>query len=118
MMGTDRTQVLKMVEAGQVSAAEGARLLGAVAQPDRPVELSNRWLRVRVTDLHTQRPKVTVNLPLSWVEVGLRIGAHYHPDLAGVDLKEIMKKIDEGAEGRLVEVEDETSDERIEVFVD
>lgn len=118
MMGTDRIQVLKMVEAGQISAADGARLLGAVGQPPRPADASNRWLRVRITDTLTDRRKVSVNMPMAWVAVGLRIGAHYQPELAGLDLNEIMRMIDEGAEGRIVEVEDETSGERIEVFVD
>ena len=118
MLGADRTQVLKMVEAGQISATEGARLLGAVEPPARPVDAADRWLRIRVTDLLTDRAKVSVNLPMAWVSLGLRIGARYHSDLAGIDLNEVMKMIDEGAQGRIVEVEDEEKGEHVEIFVD
>ena len=118
MLGVDRTQVLKMVAAGQISAAEGARLLGAVEQAAPRADLSHRWLRVQVTDLLTRRPRVSLNLPMAWVAVGLKIGARYQPDLAGLDLGEIMRLIDEGAEGRIVEVESEQDGQRVEVFVD
>lgn len=118
MLGADRTQVLKMVEAGQISAAEGARLLGAVEQTTPEADVADRWLRVRVTDLLTNRAKVSLNLPMAWVAVGLKIGAHYRPDLAGLNLNEIIKTIDEGAAGRIVEVENEQEGERVEIFVD
>ena len=55
---------------------------------------------------------------MAWVAVGLKIGARYQPDLAGLDLGEIMRLIDEGAEGRIVEVESEQDGQRVEVFVD
>jgi len=118
MAEPDRAQVLKRIEAGQVSAAEGIRLLDAAGRPTRPSDLSNRWLHVRVTDLVTQRPKVNVNLPMAWFALGLRIGSRYKPELAQLDVNEIMEAIRGGAEGRIVEVEDEEDGERIEIFVD
>lgn len=118
MTQSDRSQVLKMVEAGQIDADEGVRLLGVVDRPAHPSDASNRWLRIRVTDMVTQRPKVNINLPMAWVAVGLRIGARYSSELAGIDLNEILESIRSGAEGRIVEVEDEEDGERIEIFVD
>jgi len=114
----DRARVLKMIEAGQISAADGIRLLDTTGRPAHPSDLSNRWLHVRVTDLVTQRPKVNVNLPMAWFALGLRIGARYKPELAQLDVNEIMEAIRSGAEGRIVEVEDEEDGERIEIFVD
>lgn len=118
MTQADHAQVLKMVEAGTINASEGARLLGAIRSTTPPPDLFDRWLRIRVTELQTQRPRVTVNLPLSWLTLGLRIGSHFDPDLAQIDVNEIVEAIQSGAEGRLVDVENVEDDERIEIFVD
>jgi hypothetical protein len=118
MPESERVQVLKMVEAGKINAAEGARLLGAVGQPSAQSDWSGRWLRVRVTNLSTRQPRVTVNLPIAWIMLGLQIGARYHPELAQIDVNEVLEAIRTGAEGRIVEVENEEEGERIEVYVD
>jgi hypothetical protein len=118
MTTSDRAQVLKMIEAGQVSAADGAKLLGAVDRPARPSDADTRWLHIRVTDLATDRPKVNVNLPIAWVALGLRIGSRYSSELAGIDLNEIMDAIRSGAEGRIVEVEDAEDGQRVEIYLD
>jgi hypothetical protein len=114
----DRAQVLKMIETGQVNAADGARLLSALGQPAPSADLPDRWLRLRITDLDTQRPKVSVNLPMTWVALGLKLGSHYKPELAQIDVNEIVESVRRGAEGRLVEVENIEDGERIEIFVD
>jgi hypothetical protein len=75
-------------------------------------------LHVRVTNLQTGRPKVNVNLPLTWVELGLKIGAKYQPEIAGLDFNDIVAQIQDGANGRLIEVEDLDDGERVEIFVD
>jgi len=117
MAQSDRAQVLTMIEAGQVSAADGIRLLAA-GRSTGSSDLSNRWLHVRVTDLATQRPRISLNLPITWFALGLRIGSRYKPELAELDVNEIMEAIHGGADGRLIEVEDVEDGERIEIFVD
>lgn len=122
----ERMQILKMVAEGTVSADEGARLLGAletdpkprgvrsaVSQPSTP-----RWFRVRVTDLETGRDKVNVNLPMGLVDVGIRMGARFAPELSDMDLGEIIEQIKAGAQGKIVEVEDVEDGERVEIFVE
>jgi len=119
MTDPDRAQVLKMIDAGQISADEGLRLLNAVgAAPPGAASLSGRWLRIRVTDLATQRPKVNVNLPLTWVSLGLKIGSRYSDDLAKIDMNEVMTEIERGAQGRIIDVEDVEDGERVEIYVD
>jgi hypothetical protein len=77
-----------------------------------------RWMRIRVTDLKTGNAKVNVNLPMGLVNVGLKMGARFAPDLENVDLDEIIASIKEGAQGKIVEVEDEEGDERVEIYVE
>ena len=88
----ERTEILRLVETGKLSASEGIQLLNTLDKtpripppPQRPVNTKGRWLRIRVTNLTTQAPKVNVNLPLGLVSAGLRIGQRYAPELHGID---------------------------------
>ena len=79
----ERVKILKMVEEGKITAAEGAKLLAALSesrQTARKPSLkgaggSASWLRVRVTDMITGKTKATVNLPLGLVDAGLNIAS-------------------------------------------
>ena len=84
----ERMQILKMIEAKQITAEEGAKLLNALGEKDRgngapgpkpSPSTTGRWFRVRVTDLKTGRRKVNVNIPLGLVDVGLKMGANSLP---------------------------------------
>ena len=121
----ERSEILRLVENGKLSAAEGIQLLNSLekaprlASPPRPpVNTKGRWLRIRVTNLTTQAPKVNVNLPLGLVSAGLRIGQRYAPELHGIDWDNLLDEIQQGANGKLVEVEDQEDNERVEIFVD
>ena len=121
----ERTEILRLVETGKLSASEGIQLLNTldraprIAPPPRTaVSTRGRWLRIRVTNLSTQAPKVNVNLPLGLVSAGLRIGQRYAPELNGIDWDGLLLEIQNGANGKLVEVEDQEDNERVEIFVD
>ncbi|MGD9147261.1 MAG: hypothetical protein PVG56_15730 [Anaerolineae bacterium] len=121
----ERMQILNMVAEGKITAEEGAKLLGAL-EPERKKEVrlvsespsAPRWFRVRVTDLETGRSKVNVNLPMSLVDVGTRMGARFAPELEGMDVNDILEQIKEGAQGKIVEVEDLEDGERVEIYVE
>ncbi len=116
----ERTEILRLIESGKISPAEGLKLLGAL-EPPPPLpaaKTSGRWLRIRVTNLTTQAPKVNVNLPLGLVSAGLRIGQRYAPELNGIDWDSLLDEVQRGANGKLVEVEDQDDNERVEIFVD
>ncbi|MGH2521199.1 MAG: hypothetical protein ACRDH2_01740 [Anaerolineales bacterium] len=121
-MITDRSAVLNQLASGQLSAEEAARLLReptpAPAESKSSAATSNRWLRIRITNLETGRPKVNVNLPLAWVKWGLQIGAKHSPEIAGLDFNEIVEQIQAGAQGKLIEVEDTEDGERVEIYVE
>ena len=123
-MSEERARILQMVNENKIDAQEGARLLSALhnatpaAQERAPREGTPRWFRVRVTNLATGRTKVNVNLPLSLVKVGLKMGAHFSPDIEEFDWDELMAAIQEGAAGKLVEVVDVEDGEKVEVYVE
>ncbi len=122
-MTSPNALILNLLADGQISPEEAAaRMRGehapAAGRASVPASMANRWLHVRVTDLHTGRARVQVNLPLTLVAAGLQIGARYTPQLGQLDLNQILADIHAGATGPLVEVEDLDDGQRVEIFVD
>ncbi|RMG95805.1 MAG: hypothetical protein D6706_11350 [Chloroflexi bacterium] len=120
----ERMQILKMIEEGKITASEGAELLRALEketqnQPE-PLKGSSqpRWFRVRITDNKTGRSKVNVNIPMGLVNVGIKMGARFVPDLNQVEYQKIIEAIRTGQQGKIIEVTDEERGERVEVFVE
>jgi hypothetical protein len=118
-------QILKMIEQGKISAADGAELLRALdrdnaARPTEPLKGAStpRWFRVRVTDLSTGKSKVSVNIPMGLVNVGMKMGARFAPDMEGVDFEELTEAVRSGASGKVMDVIDEEEGERVEIFVE
>jgi hypothetical protein len=122
----ERMQILNMVAEGKISAEEGAKLLAALDPEKKKREAAGimggpstpRWFRVRVTDLETGKRKVSVNLPMSLVDVGTRMGARFAPELGDMDFNEIVEQIKSGAQGKIIEVEDIEDGERVEIYVE
>jgi len=119
----ERMKILKMLEEGKLSAEEAARLLKALgkAKPERrgPAPTSEaKWLRVRVTDLKSGRASVNVNLPMSLVNVGLKLGAQFVPDTEGIDFRQIQEALRAGLTGKIVDVEDAEEGQRVEIYVE
>jgi len=113
-----------MVQAGQISAEDGAALLEALQDrqerepPREPAGARRRprRLRVRVSDLETGRDKVNIDLPWNLISVGMNMGAQFAPEQ--IDLEELMQVLRAGTEGKIVDVEDAEDSERVEIFVE
>lgn len=122
----ERMQILKMIEEGKISAADGAELLRALGKdkssaPTPPLKggVSNpRWFRVRVTDTYSGRNKVNVNIPFGLVNVGLKMGARFVPDMEDGKLQELLTAVRSGQQGKVIDVTDEETGERVEIFVE
>jgi hypothetical protein len=121
----ERMRILKMIDEGKISAEEGAKLLSALSETRRgnsslPPRAPGaaRWLRVRVTDVVTGRSKATVQIPLALIESGMKIGAHFAPEVEGVDMPTIMEALRSGMTGKIVDVVDEKDGEHVEIFVE
>src|SRR5512140_2146436 len=97
----ERIKILKMIEEGKISADEGSKLLSALSDSRRGASIpsrssgmgssSARWLRIRVTDVRTGRSKASVQIPLALVDAGMKIGAHFAPEVEGVDMSNVME---------------------------
>ncbi len=123
----ERMVILRMIEEGKITPEEGARLLAAIGErgesnvtpPPPPAARvfdtapNGRYLHVRVTNMQTGKQKVTVNVPLSIVDMGLR----FIPQNDKFDPQTIRDAIRNGLSGPIVDVIDEEKGDRVEVTI-
>ncbi len=118
-------QILKMIEEGKISASEGAELIRALDRDDTGKEKeplkgasAPRWFRVRITDTSTGKNKVNVNIPMGLVNVGMKMGARFAPEIEGVEFEKVTELIQSGAQGKVMDIIDNEEGERVEIFVE
>jgi hypothetical protein len=121
----ERMKILKMIEEGKLSAEEGTKLLAALSERRGPASPrapgmpgSPRWLRIRVTDVRSGRSKASVQIPLALVDAGMKIGAHFAPEVEGVDMSNVMDALRSGVTGKIIDVTDEEDGEHVEIYVE
>ncbi len=134
----ERMKILQMVQEGKITPEDAAQLLeainaGSAANQARQVRMppaapgaeetlglgrKPRFLRVRVTDTDTGRPRVNVRLPISMVSVGLKMGSKFAPQVEGLDAEQLMQIIESGELGQIVDVTDDEDGEHVEVFLE
>jgi hypothetical protein len=120
MSSEERLHILQLIERGQVTADEGARLIDALESSPTPrvsANLPPRSLRVRVTDLSTRRNKINVTIPVGLINVGLKLGARFAPQ-DSTAVEDILRAVERGATGRVFEMQDLEEGEQIEIFVE
>ena len=118
----ERMKILKMIEEGKLSAEEGSKLLSALANanhaPGGLAASGAKWLRVRVTDVNSGRSKATVQIPITLIDAGMKIGAHFAPEIDGVNMDQLMEALRSGMTGKIIDVTDDEDGEHVEIFVE
>jgi len=120
-MQEERLRILQMVQAGKITADEAAKLLAALEQSETPAAATSaRWLRIRVQDLASGKPKVNINLPLSLLQLALKFVPRGVLQSAGtdIDLESLLTAVKEGAQGSILEVRDEEENVQVEIVVE
>jgi len=120
-MATEKLQILKMVQEGKINADEALQLLnalepeGAALAPQQKGQPA-QWLKVRVTNPKSGKAKVNVNVPIALLDLATKF---VKPEqVHGVDLREVIRLVKEGARGRIVDVTDEDTGETVEVLIE
>lgn len=125
----ERNRILRMVQAGEVSADEAGQLLDALAaaepelERDRSIERSrsrSRTLRIRVSGLNPKQQKMQMSatMPVSLIRISLRLGARLIPQLSNSALEDLLRSIESGASGRLLDLQDLEEGQRVEIFAE
>ncbi|MFL5629322.1 MAG: SHOCT-like domain-containing protein [Ktedonobacteraceae bacterium] len=118
----ERNRILYMVESGKVTAAQAAQLLDTLElereHMGSSVQARKRIVRVRVTNLASNRQKFNVTVPVGLINVGLRLGARLVPQVNGSALEDLVRAIESGTTGRLLDLQDMEEGERVEIFAE
>lgn len=122
----ERNRILNLVESGQITAVEAAQLLDALVaghelDHQRPGERTqNRTVRIWMSDLATTRKRinVTATMPLSLIQATLQMLAHMAPQLNDNTVQNVLRAIETGTTGRLLDMQDLEEGKRIEIFVE
>jgi len=75
-----------------------------------------RWLRIRVGELEGGKNKVAVNIPFGMLKFGLGIARVFSPEIKGIDLDVINDMFWQAETGLLVDVQDEESNEHVQIY--
>lgn len=118
----ERNRILGMVEMGQVSAEEAAQLFDALLEepPAPPPKNQNRTVRVWVTDMATRSRNVhmTATLPVNVLRMSLQALGSMIPPLRDGRAEEIMRSLEDGVTGRVMDLQDLEDGKRVEVFIE
>jgi hypothetical protein len=61
---------------------------------------------------------VNVNLPIDLVNVGLRMGARFIPDMDGMQIEALSEALNQGLTGKIIDIVDEDEGQRVEIYVE
>lgn len=139
MSKPSRMEILELLSNGKITAAEAANLLSDIGEtaaaekaPPPAVEKAPAappqsaatdgqepsWFRVRVANLETGKNRVTVNIPVRMMKFGLKIGSRFSPEIENLDWNELTGMMKDMKSGMLVDVQDEDSNEHVQVYLD
>ena len=131
-----RIEILELLSKGKITADEAATLLSnaaptaekaapppkktAVSTPPPTAEDGKEpsWFRVRVANLETGKNRVSVNIPVRMMKFGLKIGSRFSPEIENLDWNELSGAIKDMKAGVLVDVQDEDSNEHVQIYLD
>jgi len=81
------------------------------------IERRPRWFHIRVNDLKSGKNRVAVNIPLRLINMGLKIGQRFAPELNDFDWQEIDSQLSQES-SVLIDVTDESGGEHVLIYVD
>jgi len=125
-MDQERIRILQLLKEGKISVDESLKLLEALeaGEPREVPQTKPRWMRIRITELGKDKPKVMLNLPIALVDWALKTGGKI-ANLSGTDLNGMGVNLDElrfaltqGMRGKIVDVVDEEEKTQVEIEVE
>jgi hypothetical protein len=118
----ERSRILSMIEAGQISAEDAMQLFDALSeeQTEPLPRLQNRTLRVWITDMTTRSRKVnmTATLPVNVLRASVQALGSMMPPLREGRAEEILRALENGITGRIMDLQDLEDGKRIEIFIE
>ena len=118
----ERNRILNMIETGRITAAQAAELLDTMSPEYGQYggQIENRTVRIWMTDLSTNRRKMnmTATIPVYLVSMSLRLLARLVSQLNDSTIQHVIRAIERGTTGRLLDLQDLEEGKRLEIFVE
>ncbi len=121
----ERDRVLSMLAAGQINTEQASRLLDIIeiepaAHTPQQQHIRDRVIRLRTTSLGSKDKKInfTASLPVAMLKIGLRLGGILLPQLQVTTIQSILRAIETGRTGLILDLQDLEHGERLEIFID
>jgi polyhydroxyalkanoate synthesis regulator phasin len=118
----ERNRILNMIESGQITAAQAAQLLDTLLPKyeQSGSQVENRTVRIWMTDMSINRRKMnmTATIPVSLVSMSLRMLARMVSQLNDSTIQNVIRAIERGTAGRLLDLQDLEEGKRLEIFVE
>ena len=120
VMAEDQNQILARVAKGELSAEEASDLLSAAnsIHPAQTGLTRPGTLHVKITNMDSGRVKLSINIPLSLIDVGMGMGARFAPHLDDSAFEQIADAVWRGDAGKVYEVFEEDSREQVEIWIE
>jgi hypothetical protein len=77
-----------------------------------------RYFHLSVTDTHTGKSRVDVRMPVGVITAGVKLGAHFSPEIHGMDTNHLLEMISEGDTGKVMDVVDDDDCEHVVVTLE
>lgn len=123
-MNEERMKILELLSAGKINAEEADKLLEKISAVHHPqVEVASakpnakKFLKIAIQD--GKDTKVNINFPIALAKVGLNLAASKNENIFSkqhIDIDSIIRIIEEGAEGEIVNIQDE--DTTVKIYID
>ncbi|HXL38724.1 MAG TPA: hypothetical protein VN954_16145 [Ktedonobacteraceae bacterium] len=118
----ERNRILNMIESGQITAGQAAQLLDTLLPEYEQSggQVENRTVRIWLTEMSTNRRKMnmTATIPVYLVSMSLRLLARLVSQLNDSTIQNVIRAIERGTTGRLLDLQDLEEGKRLEVFVE
>lgn len=122
MSKEERNRILSLLETGQVNARQAAQLLDTLESETEHTSGPTRERMLRIKATHTQAKQqkalLTASIPVRLLKFSLRLGVTWLPQLSHSALEDLLNSIENGATGRLLDLNDLEQGERLEIFVE
>jgi polyhydroxyalkanoate synthesis regulator phasin len=118
----ERNRILNMIESGQITAGQAAQLLDTLLPEHEQSsgQMENRTLRIWMTDMPANRSKMnmTATMPVYLVSMSLRLLARLVSQLNDSTIQNVIRAMERGTTGRLLDLQDLEEGKRLEIFVE
>ena len=118
----ERNRILNMIESGQITAAQAEQLLDTLLPEYEQSggQIENRTIRIWMTDLSTNRRKMnmTATIPVYLASMSLRLLGRLISQLNDSTIQHVIRAIERGTTGRLLDLQDLEEGKRLEIFVE